>query len=71
LTADLSDGEWAILVPLIPAAQRGGRPRDVDIRAAIGALRDALATGYPWCDLPKEVPPKEHDAQLTSQGPCP
>ena len=36
--SDLTDGEWAILAPLIPPAKRGGRPREVDIRAVIGGL---------------------------------
>ena len=29
---DLTDTEWAILEPLIPAEKPGGRPRSVDMR---------------------------------------
>lgn len=56
--SDLSDGEWAILAPLIPPAKRGGRPREVDIRAVIGGLLYVLETGCPWRHLPKDFPPK-------------
>ena len=56
--SDLSDGEWAILAPLIPPAKRGGRPREVDIRAVIGGLLYLLETGCPWRHLPKDFPPK-------------
>lgn len=56
--SDLTDGEWAILAPLIPPAKRGGRPREVDIRAVIGGLLYVLETGCPWRHLPKDFPPK-------------
>ena len=56
--SDLSDGEWAILAPLIPPAKHGGRPRAVDIRAVIGGLLYVLETGCPWRHLPKDFPPK-------------
>jgi transposase len=56
--SDLSDDEWAILAPLIPPAKRGGRPREVDIRAVIGGLLYVLETGCPWRHLPKDFPPK-------------
>jgi transposase len=56
--SDLTDGEWAILSPLIPPAKRGGRPREVDIRAVIGGLLYVLETGCPWRHLPKDFPPK-------------
>jgi len=56
--SDLTDGEWAILAPLIPPAKRGGRPREVDIRAVIGGLLYVLETGCPWRHLPKDLPPK-------------
>lgn len=56
--SDLTDGEWEILAPLIPPAKRGGRPREVDIRAVIGGLLYVLETGCPWRHLPKDFPPK-------------
>ena len=56
--SDLTDSEWGILAPLIPPAKRGGRPREVDIRAVIGGLLYVLETGCPWRHLPKDFPPK-------------
>lgn len=56
--SDLTDREWALLAPLIPPAKRGGRPREVDIRAVIGGLLYVLETGCPWRHLPKDFPPK-------------
>jgi hypothetical protein len=32
---DLSEGEWAILGPLLPPAKPGGRPRTVDLRRVL------------------------------------
>jgi len=38
--ADLTDAQWTILEPLIPAAhtQRGGRPREVDLREIVKTI---------------------------------
>ena len=36
--SDLTDAEWALLAPLLPAAQPGGRPRSVDLREIVDAL---------------------------------
>jgi transposase len=30
--SDLSEWEWALLVPLLPPPKLGGRPRTVDLR---------------------------------------
>ncbi len=35
---DVSDQEWKLTAPLLPV-QRTGRPRKVDLRAVINALR--------------------------------
>jgi transposase len=35
--SDLTDEEWAMVGPLIPAAKRGGNRRTVDVREVIGA----------------------------------
>jgi putative transposase len=34
----MTDGEWARLEPLIPAAKPGGRPRTTNMREAINAI---------------------------------
>jgi transposase len=61
--SDLTDGEWALIEPLIPPAKRGGRPRDVDVRAVLNGIFYVLATGCQWKALPKDLPPKStvHD----------
>ena len=35
--SDLTDAEWAHLVPLIPRGKPGARPRTADMRAAMNA----------------------------------
>ena len=36
--SDLSDVEWALIEPMLPAARRLGRPRTVDLREVVNAL---------------------------------
>ena len=36
--SDLTDGEWALIKPLIPPAKRGGDKRTVDIREVVNGL---------------------------------
>jgi transposase len=56
---DMTDAEWAVLKPLIPAAKHGGRPRKTDMRAAINAILYLLRTGCPWRYLPRDgFPPR-------------
>ena len=54
---DLADDEWRLLVPLIPAAKPGGRPRTVDVREVVNAIRYLLRSGCSWRLLPREFPP--------------
>ena len=56
--SDLTDAEWARVAPMIPAARRGGRPRDVDVREVLNGLLYVLWTGCQWKALPKDFPPK-------------
>lgn len=55
---DLTDEEFALLAPHLPAPSRLGRPREVDFREALNAIFYLLRTGCPWRLLPKEFPPK-------------
>lgn len=55
--ADLSDEEWAIVGPLIPARTPGGRPRAHPNRNPIDAMRSVLRGGIAWRALPHEDPP--------------
>jgi putative transposase len=57
--SDMTDAEWALVEPLIPAAKHGGRPRKTDMRAAINAILYLLRTGCPWRYLPRDgFPPR-------------
>ncbi len=55
--SDLTDQEWALLSPLIPAAKPGGRPRTVAMRAVLNALLYVDRTGCQWRALPHDFPP--------------
>ena len=54
---DLSDAEWAILEPLVPPAEPGGRPRSVDVRGVVNGIRYVLRSGAAWRLLPHDLPP--------------
>ena len=56
--SDLTDGEWALIEPLIPPAKRGGRRRAVNVREVLNAIFYVLSTGCQWQALPKDLPPK-------------
>ncbi|MFZ0692941.1 MAG: transposase, partial [Alphaproteobacteria bacterium] len=43
--SDLTDEEWALIAPLIPAAKRGGRKRTVNVREVLDAIFYLLSTG--------------------------
>jgi putative transposase len=55
---DLTDEQWAILQPLLPAAKPGGRPRRVDMREVINTILYSLRTGCQWEMLPHDLLPK-------------
>ena len=48
----LSDEQYALLVPLIPPAKPGGRPRTTDMRRMLDGLFYLVRTGCPWRHLP-------------------
>lgn len=51
---DLSDEQWSVIQPLLPARARTGRPR-ADDRRTLNAILWILKTGARWCDLPREL----------------
>lgn len=57
-SSDLTDAQWAILEPLIPAAKHGGRPREVDMREVINTILYLNRTGCQWDMLPHDLLPK-------------
>ena len=54
---DLSDAQWAIIKPLIPACKGGGRPRETNVREVLNAIFYLLRTGCGWRHLPHDFPP--------------
>src|ERR671917_312743 len=57
-TTDLTDTDFALIVPPLPAPSRLGRPRTVDLREVLNAILYLLRSGCPWDLLPKELPAK-------------
>jgi len=54
--SDMTDAEWALIEPHLPAAKRLGRPRRVPLRAVVEALLYLLRTASPWRLLPRDFP---------------
>jgi len=53
---DLTDEEWAKVEPLLPRRSKRGRPREVDLREIMNAIRYLVRTGCGWRMLPKDFP---------------
>src|SRR6516225_4623354 len=56
--SDLTDEQWPLIEPHLPAARPGGRPRSTDLRDVADAIFYILRTGCQWRYLPKDFPPK-------------
>jgi len=58
--SDLTDAPWAILEPLIPEFRpnRGGRPRELDLREVLNTLLYLNRSGGQWEMLPPDLLPK-------------
>lgn len=54
---DLTDAQWAILEPLVPAVKPGGRPATHARREIVDAMLYVLRGGISWRSLPHEYPP--------------
>ena len=55
--SDLNDRAWAILEPLIPPAETGGRERGVEMREILNGILYVLRSGCSWRMLPHDLPP--------------
>jgi transposase len=58
--SDLSDAEWAVIEPLLPAGSAtpaGGRPPVHDRRDMVDAILYVVRTGCSWRALPADFPP--------------
>ncbi len=54
---DLTDEQWKLVAPLLPAAKPGGRPRSVDLREVLNGIFYVIRGGVPWRMLPHDLPP--------------
>jgi putative transposase len=55
--SDLTDAQWLRIMPLVPAAKPGGRPRSVDLRAVLDGIFSLSRAGCAWRYLPREYGP--------------
>jgi putative transposase len=59
--SDASDGEWALIAPLLPVAACqtavGGRPEAHRRRVVVDAIRYVIHNGCVWRALPADFPP--------------
>jgi putative transposase len=70
--SDLTDAEWALLVPLVPRSHPAGRRQTYPLRRIVDAIFYLLRTGAQWRLLPHEYPPRGavfyHYAQWREDG---
>jgi putative transposase len=56
--SDLTDAQWNVLEPLIPAPVDAGRPRTINMREVINTILYLTRTGCQWDMLPHDLLPK-------------
>lgn len=54
--SDLTDAEWAIVAPLVPAPKTNGRPATIPRRELLNAIFYVTKTGCGWEWLPHDFP---------------
>jgi|SRR5579884_1191190 len=55
--SDVTEREWAVLEPLIPAPKPGGRPASYARREIVNGIFYVVRTGCSWRALPHDLPP--------------
>ncbi|GJE02533.1 IS5 family transposase [Methylobacterium isbiliense] len=55
---DLTDAEWAVIRPLLPAPAPCGRPPIWSMREILNAIFSVLRGGIAWRLIPKDLPPR-------------
>ena len=55
--SDLTDAQWALIEPHMPAVKRLGRPRETELRSVLDAILYIPRTGCQWLMLPKDIAP--------------
>src|SRR3954467_8030658 len=56
--SDLTDDQWALIEPHLPAEADFGRPRKTAMRDVFDAILYILRTGCQWRYLPIDFPPR-------------
>jgi transposase len=54
--SDLTEAEWQILEPLLPAERQGGRHCSYPMREIINAIQYVLRNGCAWRSIPHDLP---------------
>jgi len=54
---DVTDKEWRVIEPHLPAAKSTGRPRAWPMREIINGIFYVMRAGCPWRLLPSDLPP--------------
>jgi transposase len=57
--SDVSDEEWAFVVPYLAWVREDAPQRTHDLREVFDALRWIVRAGAPWCMMPHDFPPWE------------
>ena len=60
---DLTDQEWAVIAPYVPAAKPGGRPEKSPKRDILNGIFYLLRGGCAWRLLPHDFPPWQRVSQ--------
>ena len=55
--SDLTDEQWALIEPLLPAPRTGGRPEKHPRRSIVDGILYVPRTGCAWRYLPADFPP--------------
>ncbi len=53
----MTDEEWALVAPFMPARKRTGRPRTTKLRDVVDGLLYMAASGCQWAMIPNDFPP--------------
>jgi len=56
-STDLTDAQWQLLEPLVPAAKKGGRRPKYTRREIVNATLYLTRNGCAWRNLPHDLPP--------------
>jgi transposase len=56
--SDLTDGQWALIEPMLPVPVSSGAPRTTRLRDVVNGIFFLLSSGCRWKDLPRDYPPE-------------